>query len=87
MLALGHCCFCLSLDQQADYPYGARRGDDADQHDLFDKRTRPALTDVPDYEAALTGDIKGLRVGIPKNIASIICLPRLKNCGGRALIG
>ena len=34
LLALGYCCFCLMLDQ-ADYPYGARRGDDADQHGLF----------------------------------------------------
>ena len=33
----------------------------------FDKRdTTSVERDVPDYEAALTGDIKGLRVGIPQ---------------------
>jgi len=33
-------------------------------HDPMD--TTSVNTDVPDYEKALTGDIKGLRVGIPK---------------------
>jgi aspartyl-tRNA(Asn)/glutamyl-tRNA(Gln) amidotransferase subunit A len=33
----------------------------------FDKRDTTSIErDVPDYEAALTGDIKGLRVGIPQ---------------------
>ena len=33
----------------------------------FDKRDTTSIErDVPDYEAALTGDIKGLRIGIPQ---------------------
>ena len=67
MLALGYCCFCLiARPSRADYPYGARRGDDAGMAS-FDKRdTTSVERDVPDYEAVLTGDIKGLRVGIPQ---------------------
>lgn len=33
-------------------------------HDSLDSTTMPA--DVPDYQAALTGDIKGLRLGLPR---------------------
>ena len=64
----GIVAFASSLDQagpmtrsvrDAAIMLGAMAG-----HDSKDSTSVPA--DVPDFEAALTGDIRGLRVGIPK---------------------
>ena len=64
----GIVAFASSLDQAGPITHTAR---DAammlNSMASFDKRdTTSVERDVPDYEAALTGNIKGLRVGIPQ---------------------
>ena len=67
LLALGHRGLRLVPGPGgADDPHGARRGDPA----AFDGRLRPEgfhqrRHGGPDFEAALSGDIRGLKVGIP----------------------
>jgi aspartyl-tRNA(Asn)/glutamyl-tRNA(Gln) amidotransferase subunit A len=39
---------------------------------------------VPDFEAALTGDIRGKVIGIPRNTAWTGCPPRSRRCGRTA---
>ena len=42
---------------------------------------------VPDYEAALTGDVRGLKVGIPRSTAWRACRRRSRPSGSRASTG
>ncbi len=53
---------------RADGEVGARRGDHAARDGRVMIRRIPTSADlpVPDFEAALTGDIRGKRIGIPK---------------------
>ncbi len=43
-------------------------------HDDKDSTSAPLA--VPDFQAALTGDVRGLRVGVPRDIGLTACLPR-----------
>jgi aspartyl-tRNA(Asn)/glutamyl-tRNA(Gln) amidotransferase subunit A len=42
---------------------------------------------VPDFEAAVSRGVKGLKIGIPRNTGSTACRPRSRPCGGRASNG
>jgi hypothetical protein len=70
---------------RADDAHGARRGD----HAAGDGRARSEGFDladlpVPDFEAALTGDIRGKRIGIPANTAWTACPTRSRTLWSRA---
>ncbi|MCA9868437.1 MAG: Asp-tRNA(Asn)/Glu-tRNA(Gln) amidotransferase subunit GatA, partial [Anaerolineales bacterium] len=64
----GVIAFASSLDQVG--PFGRRAADAAALLSVvagYDPRDSTSLdAPVPDYEAALTGDIRGLRVGVPR---------------------
>ncbi len=66
---LGHRGLCLVAGSgRADDQIGARCGDHAGRRWRgMTRRIRPApIWPVPDFEAALTGDIRGKMIGIPK---------------------
>ena len=42
---------------------------------------------VPDYEAAVSRGVKGLKIGIPEDTASMACQPRSRSFGRRAQPG
>jgi hypothetical protein len=67
----------------------ARRGDHAAARwRVTIRRTRPRCrAPVPDYEAALTGAVKGLRFGIPRSTGSTACRRRSRSSGSRASPG
>lgn len=48
------------------------------------KDSTSANKPVPNFEAALTGEVKGLKIGIPKSIASTECRQKLMTYGLRA---
>ncbi len=52
----------------------------------YDKRdSTSASVDIPDYTAALTGDVKGLRIGVPKEYLGQGIDPRVKEAVMNAL--
>ena len=71
LLALGHRRLRLvARPGRADGEDGARRGDHAEGDGRARPeglRPRPPLP-VPDFEAALVGDMRGKRIGIPKRV-------------------
>ena len=78
LLALGHRRLrLLARPGRADDAHRARRRDHAAQPwPGTTRRIRPRRRlPVPDFEAALTGDIQGLRIGIPQRI------PRRRHAG------
>jgi aspartyl-tRNA(Asn)/glutamyl-tRNA(Gln) amidotransferase subunit A len=78
LLALGHCCLRLvARSGRADCPRRARCGDPAEVHgQVDDKDTTSVDLPVPDYEAAIGGSVKGMKIGIPANTASTACRKR-----------
>jgi aspartyl-tRNA(Asn)/glutamyl-tRNA(Gln) amidotransferase subunit A len=69
-LALGRRRLASSLDQVGPFGRTVRRLRRScwASSPATTRATAPRSTPVPDYEAALTGDIRGLRVGVPARV-------------------
>jgi aspartyl-tRNA(Asn)/glutamyl-tRNA(Gln) amidotransferase subunit A len=91
LLAVGHCRHLPSVASTKPGPFTRSVRDAAillrSMAGPDEKDTTCADLPVPDYEAAVGKSVKGLRIGIPKNIASTECRRRSRKSGRAAAHG